>query len=364
MRRAIIPAIALLAVTSCTEIPTQPASPLFNQTAGNTIYVAPPTGDPTQDRQSLVDAFSLAQEGDLVELAAGTYVLGLRMWLCDREHEDCYPTRTYVPTANNITIKGQAHGADPTVIDGHSVIGLGKGIGVWLLSGVTIQELTFDGFDLWAIEGLVAEDFTVSQVTVLGGDGWRTIVVRGHLEGVTISESVLTDSRQGMQVGTWGKVTITKNEISGTGDDYWQSEGIWVRGDNVTVTENVLDDHYIGIRLYLEPDAQVHIAENVITGSYMGIMVYDPEPDAQVLIAENVITDSRAVGMYLGTVTPPPPATLVVKENEIAGSEGAGLCIWPAPAPPFLLTLHENEFHDNAGGDIVTTGWKDCLPSG
>ena len=289
MRRFVVPFIAVLTAISCTDIPTEIDSPQFKKTAGNKIHVQPPTGDPVQDHKNLKEALNAAQEGDVVELAAGRYQLEITLYICDRDVPECGLDASEAPTANNITVKGHEDG---TVIDGLEEAF--DGLAGWMISGLTLREMTFQGFTRAAIAGFSVEDFTVTECEFLS-DNHVAVWVATQAEGVTIHENVI----EGSWAGIWvqqvsdGPITIRENQISGV----WSTQAIRVVNSSgeVRIEENILIDNYRGIRNANNLD--------------------------EVFIVENIIADSWLVGVRLdgGSTT--------LKENQITDTDGPGLCV-------------------------------------
>ncbi|MBW2256638.1 MAG: right-handed parallel beta-helix repeat-containing protein [Deltaproteobacteria bacterium] len=290
---------------------------------GATIHVAPPTRDPVADQASILEAAAQAQEGDTIEFDRGRYAMDLGAWFCDRDDPDCGQYPDEAPTANHIVIKGHECDLDDddddcTVLDGGGFVDLG----VWLLSGVEIREFRFRGSARYAIYASGAKDFTVTSNDFLLETGVPVFPV--YMEGITLTKNRF----EGPFAGFWvqasaGPIVIRENHGSGVRD--WQAIRVVLCSGEVWIEENVLVDNVRGIRNW-SPDADVHIAENEIRDSWL-------------------------VGIRLDES----PTTM--KENIVTGTDGPGLCVNGG-----TFTLDEDEFSDNAGGDVVVADPEDGCP--
>jgi len=105
---------------------------------GKVIFVAPPTGDFQTDRASVKAAVAQTEPGDIVQFAAGTYVIGSDV-----------PWDGIVVDVPGITLQGHPDGT--TLKGGDNITMAGQYLGFTLTGGhQTVRGLTFDSF-AWTV---------------------------------------------------------------------------------------------------------------------------------------------------------------------------------------------------------------------
>jgi parallel beta-helix repeat protein len=338
-------ALALLAAACADHTPPldpDAADPLAAAGGPHVVHVAPPQGNPADDRASILAALEEVRPGGTVQFAAGTYVIGLLS-----------PTFDYLPvTVPRITLLGHPEGTTLRGCDPEDMVA-GNCVGLQLNGGhQTLRNFTFESF---------------GQAVILGGA--VPVEPVGTVGGYRIENNTFRSSTWGVRsFGQWMQPALVRNN---TFVNLFRP--VEVYGRTVHVVDNDISaPNWEQIpRFFVAWDAISFstwdffqsgpcdhnlAARNRVEGHAMGVFVWvaSTEGCRHNVIRDNTIVNSQellAFGIPAGAVwlenefeAPELLAHTLVQGNQILGAEGVGI---------FVYRTVQNRLVNNTISDIV-----------
>jgi hypothetical protein len=264
-----------------------------------TNYATITKNDETKIYSTIQSAIDAAEDGDVINVTAGTYVENSRI-------------NINVP---NLTLQSTA-GRDLTIIDNSGV----ETIGIYVYSGLGV--VTVDGFTVNNFENGIIQSYSQSNGTAF--------IVK-NCKVVPKNNSTAPYLRNGIQVSGDGSQVIDNIVVGAPLTVDWSSSSIGaVNASNVLVEGNIITGSPdIGIDINNYNSALVDnitINDNHISGAKSGVTIESPSNlnVQNVYITNNTLENSQAEGQGFNAerviLT-----NLTVTGNEITGNDYAGI---------------------------------------
>jgi hypothetical protein len=320
--------------------------PLAAAGGPHVVYVAPPIGDATTDRASILAALEEVRPGGTVQFAPGTYVIGLNILGSFAWIRATVPRITLVGHPDGTTLQGCDPAGGPIVSGGC--------MGLQLVGGhQTVRDLTFEHFNQPLVPGFFL--FREPALHQVGGYRIENNIFRSSMWGVRMFGQWTqptfvrhnTFLNVAFAVQMWGRTAhITDNDISAPD---WEQVPTFLTGD-------------VGVSLYstdwLQTGPCDHnlVARNRIEHYVWGIEMWADAPGEGCrhnVIRDNSILNSQelvafgipAVGLWLENYLEPERlAHTLIQGNQIVSAAGAGA---------FLYRVAETRVINNTITDIV-----------